>query len=246
MATALPASETAETLGEEGEVRTFGRKLMSSRPTTAIINEADDKLPYPELFDRTERTFAATFAKFGDLSYFTPVQRIGIYMDYSQRLQRRHLTDLIAYLKTAKHSIKPLDEDQARTEAGQREYLGHCLFHGSMPLEDAPKSQLGFDEQKQQRKDQREAMKREFDFPLLSVEDQGQFQYNQVWSGQLMRQVEISTHRFLRYIESPDSIRNEEVAKFRKEWMQKALDLIPETLLTQYSTLVKEVFQEVF
>jgi len=71
-------------------------------------------------------------------------------------------------------------------------------------------------------------MKREFDFPLLSIEDQGQFQYNQVWSQQLMRQVEVSTFRFLRYIDSPDSIKNEEVAKFRKEWMQKALDLIPE------------------
>jgi hypothetical protein len=56
------------------------------------------------------------------------------------------LTDLIAYLKTAKHTIKPLDEDQAKTEAGQREFLSHCLFHGSMPLEDAPKVQSGFEE----------------------------------------------------------------------------------------------------
>ena len=35
--------------------------------------DIDDNLPYPELFDRSERTFAATFAKFRDLSYFTPV-----------------------------------------------------------------------------------------------------------------------------------------------------------------------------
>lgn len=65
-------SDTIETLQEEGG-HSFGKKLMSSRPTTAIISESDSKLPYPELFDRTERTFAATFAKFGDLSYFTPV-----------------------------------------------------------------------------------------------------------------------------------------------------------------------------
>jgi hypothetical protein len=43
---------------------------------------------------------------------------------------------LIAYLKTAKHSIQPLDDDQARTEAGHREFLQNCLFHGAMPLED--------------------------------------------------------------------------------------------------------------
>ena len=30
-------------------------------------------IPYAELFDRSGRTYAATFAKFGDLSYFTPV-----------------------------------------------------------------------------------------------------------------------------------------------------------------------------
>ena len=33
----------------------------------------DDTMPFPELFDRSERTFAATFARYGDLSYFTPV-----------------------------------------------------------------------------------------------------------------------------------------------------------------------------
>lgn len=73
-----------------------------SRPVTGFLSHVEDRLPYPELFDRSERTFAATYAKFGDLTYFTPVQRIGVYMDYSQRLQKRHLTDLIAFLKTTK------------------------------------------------------------------------------------------------------------------------------------------------
>jgi hypothetical protein len=42
----------------------------------------EDSMPYPELFDRSERTYAATFARYGDLSYFTPVQRIGTYMEF--------------------------------------------------------------------------------------------------------------------------------------------------------------------
>ena len=33
---------------------------------------SEEELPYPELFDRAERTLAATFAKVGDLNYFTP------------------------------------------------------------------------------------------------------------------------------------------------------------------------------
>lgn len=55
---------------------------MNSRPTTAYRKDKNYELPYPELFDRSERTFAATFAKYGDLSYYTPIQRIGAYMDF--------------------------------------------------------------------------------------------------------------------------------------------------------------------
>ncbi len=31
------------------------------------------EIPYEELFDRNERTYTATFAKFGDLGYYAPV-----------------------------------------------------------------------------------------------------------------------------------------------------------------------------
>ena len=49
----------------------FSKQIMQARPTTALIGNVDatDNLPYPELFDRSERTFSATFAKYGDLSY---------------------------------------------------------------------------------------------------------------------------------------------------------------------------------
>lgn len=54
--------------------------------------------------------------------------------------------------------------------------------------------------------------------------------------------MELSTRRFLKYVDSPDSIRNEEIAKFRKEWMQRSLDLIPDALLQRFSEEVKTVF----
>ena len=63
--------------------------------------EIDDKAPYEELFDRTQRTFSATYSKFRDNTFFTPVQRIGVYMDYGARLRKKHLHDLIAYLKVS-------------------------------------------------------------------------------------------------------------------------------------------------
>lgn len=59
------------------------------------------ELPYEELFDRNERTIAATFAKFGDLGYYAPVQRIGLYMQFGAKLRRDHLVEIINLQKTS-------------------------------------------------------------------------------------------------------------------------------------------------
>lgn len=95
-------------------------------------------MPFPELFDRSERTYAATFAKYGDLSYFTPVQRIGTYMEYEARLKKRHLMDLIAYIKTSKCQIKVDDENDASLGIHAQDFMDHCLFHGLMPEQESP------------------------------------------------------------------------------------------------------------
>jgi dynein heavy chain len=48
---------------------------MEVKPKQPTILEplVGTELPFPDLFDRSERTIGATFAKFGDLKYFTPV-----------------------------------------------------------------------------------------------------------------------------------------------------------------------------
>ncbi len=56
-----------------GHEKSFSQRIMTTRPQTAYKKERNFDLPYPELFDRSERTFAATFAKYGDLSYYTPL-----------------------------------------------------------------------------------------------------------------------------------------------------------------------------
>lgn len=100
----------------KAENQKFSRKIMNSQPTTASIfkQDRDFNLPYPDLFDRTERTFAACYAKFGNLSYFTAVQRIGCYMDFSSRLKRRHLNDIIQYIKNSdvKHDVDEEEKDE--------------------------------------------------------------------------------------------------------------------------------------
>ena len=46
-------------------------------------NKKNKELAYPELFDRSERTIAATFGRIGDLNYHTPTHRIASFMDFS-------------------------------------------------------------------------------------------------------------------------------------------------------------------
>lgn len=57
-------------------------------------------IPYENLFDRNERTYCATFAKFGDLGFYSPVQRIGAYMEYNAKLKLSHLKSIITLQKT--------------------------------------------------------------------------------------------------------------------------------------------------
>ena len=100
-------------------------------PPRDWIDSRIKDMAYPDVFDKSQRTFAATFAKFGDLSYYTPVQRIGSYMDYSARLKKKHILDLIAYLKTAKKQSRPVDEEEnCDPDDRMREYLEHCIFVG--------------------------------------------------------------------------------------------------------------------
>lgn len=95
----LADQNQAESLGYEDASTIQTAKSQQKPCEVNILGDDNDGLPYPDLFDRSERTFCATFSKQGDLTYFTPIQRIGIYMDYSSRMKRRHLNDLIKFLK---------------------------------------------------------------------------------------------------------------------------------------------------
>lgn len=75
----------------------YNYNIITEKKTdkTASFVSKNKQLPFPELFDRSERTYCVTFGLAGDLSYVTPVQRIASNMDFTARLKRRHLMDLI-------------------------------------------------------------------------------------------------------------------------------------------------------
>lgn len=49
-------------------------------------------------------------------------------------------------------------------------------------------------------------------------------------------------HRYNHYIQAPECIRNEEISKYKKEWMSNALDLLSDTLVKEHSEELRELF----
>ena len=127
---------------------------------------------------------------------------------------------------------KPVDEEYSKTEEGQKEFMASCLYHGHMKME--PKVPNAFSELQPYDEDETTDIIKCYDFPLGCIEDCSQFQYNSVWSAQLLDQVKMSTHRFLQYLENPNAFRNEDISKYKKEWMQAAIELIPNHLLSKF------------
>lgn len=238
----VPKFDEVEEKYEIAEEKRFTDKIMRSRPTTASIfnNNKDFDLPYPELFDRTERTFAACYAKFGDLSYFTAVQRIGCYMDYSSRLKRRHLNDIIQYVK---HNTLPAyDEDEE-----DENFNENCLFNGLMQDEDPENIRINqmFNQRQKELQfvdDLNQQSEYELERPYINIYDPAditsEFKYpnGTAYSPALIKEMNVSIIRYKHYMDDPDGIRQSEISKFNKEWMSNALNLVyPSSHLKEYT-----------
>lgn len=206
--------------------------------------------PYEELFDRNERTIAATFAKFGDLGYYSPIQRIGAYMQFAAKLKMEHLIKIIDLQKTISQAekmeneipiqlaiVNELNPSENRDKTGinsgaddayTREPVSLSLFPEYFEDNDEKISQMELAMRKFQ--DFVDEMGGNYDPALLGK----QFYIyinSEDWPERIKKEVIVSIERYNYYINSNDQIRNNEVPKFKKEWIVNACNLIPEDLL---------------
>jgi len=227
-----PENSKEYELFEQVQADTYGRyyrktaeDLMKSRPTSAFLQKKEKEEEagiFPDLFDRSERTKGATFAKYGDLSYSTPVQRIGRYMDFSANLKKNHLQDIISYLRAM--NGKQLAPAEKRTT---EEYLEECLFTGC--LREEPKGTTVSD-------------------PLYDPSTKNMqelVEYQKKWPEAIRKEVEKSQRRYKYYIEK-DEIRIEEIAMYNKKWMVAALEKLgDESLLKVSEDQMRELYQQI-
>ena len=172
-------------------------------------------------------------------------------MEFQARLKRKHLMDLISYVKTAQNAAKGEEEENA---AGSLNFMEECLFIGLMPFELKQAAALAITAPTANKKGQpagrkpphleRRTTGKEVAFPFAKEE---QNSYNpcsarhkegpritQIWSGALVTQLQVSMQRYLRYVDSDDCIRKEEISQYRKVWMSKTLDMIPDNVLQRF------------
>ena len=247
----VPRFDEIEEEHMQTEQRKLWDKIMNTQHTTATVfnQDKDIDLPYPELFDRTERTIAAWYAKLGNLSHFTAVQRIGWYMDFSSRLKRKHLYDIIQYLKH--NNIPQYDEDKL-----DENFNENWLFIGQMPDEDPENERMTLSFNRQDKVIQllTDESPNEDEVPhiIYNVYDPGSIMSefwipnSTLYSKKMIREMEVSLDRYKHYIEDPDGIRPSEISKYNKDWMTRALDMIyPNFLLKSYTEKIRELFQEI-
>ena len=97
-----------------------------------------------EIFDRAQRTNAATLSRVGDYTYYRSYQRIGSFMDYSMHMKWEHLKNIEAHVNQShnnmlyyksKHSTLPLEHQSSIITPSKYFNDPNSLFHGLMPYE---------------------------------------------------------------------------------------------------------------
>ena len=159
--------------------------------------------------------------------------------------------DLIAYIKTSMCQIKLDDEnDQNLGMQNAQDFMDHCLFHGLMPEQEPSGEQDNVEVAAELPNvtyaNAHQKLQKVKSYDPCSAKAIIGFDFGKIWSDKLLKQVQISIYRMLHYIENPDSIRNDELSKYKKEWMKNALDLVPDFLLSTFPVEVKMLFHDVF
>lgn len=111
---------------------------------TYSIKTAQADTDLLEIFDRSQRTLAATLAKVGDYEYYTSYQRIGSFMDYSMHMKWEDLKNIEKHINQtrnnmlcyqSKHNILPPERPMSLISSSKYFNDPNSMFHGLMPYE---------------------------------------------------------------------------------------------------------------
>lgn len=197
-----------------------------------------------DLFDRSQRTKAATLAKVGDYEYYTPCQRIGSFMDFSAALRWHDLKNIekhhihsknqLGFLQS-KHNIITLVEKNFLKNNSQFFTDPNSLFHGF--LIDEYKLDNYYKDLKDRNKtyDPIEFLPKSF-FTYLHDP--------KYWSESFLKLVKISLLNYYKYFNS-DKITLNDIEPFNEEIKKRILEKIEYKLFENRKDFIKNYFEEI-
>ncbi len=199
-----------------------------------------------DLFDRSQRTRAATLAKVSDYEYYTPCQRIGSFMDFSQTLRWVDLKNIekhYIYTKNqlgflqSKHNIITLVEKNFLKNSSENFKDPNSLFHGFLKDEyllDKYYKEL-FDNRSTKTYDPYEFLPKAF-FTYLNKPKN--------WNENFTKLVQTSMNNYNKYFNS-DKITLNDLESFNEDIKKKILAKIEFKLYEKKMNLIKLNFEEI-
>ncbi len=197
-----------------------------------------------DLFDRSQRTKSATLAKVGDYEYYTPCQRIGSFMDFSQTLRWRDLKNIekhyyhtknqLGFLQS-KHNIVNLVEQNFLKNSSKYFSNPNSLFHGFLKDEYKLDKYYKDIQDKNKTYDPFEFLPKAFMSHLHDIE---------FWPENFKKIVQTSINNYTKYFTS-DKITIDDLEPFVEDIKKNILIKIDFNLLEKKQKFIKNVFEEI-
>lgn len=197
-----------------------------------------------EIFDRSQRTKAATMSKVGDYDYYTPCQRIGSFVEYSLFLKYEDVKNIEKHVnyhknqptflmsKKSQHIVDFTSDPKMKTNQ-----YANSLFHGFMRYEadieeyylQIGVNNLTFDPTK-----------------FIHIPIRANIYDINTYSNEQLRQLINSINNYNKYINS-DKIRSTDIEPFNKLIKRKILRKLEERLISNkiFSSYITLCFKEV-
>ena len=205
------------------------------------IDQADTDLL--ELFDKSQKTYAATKTKDVNFDYYSTSQRIASFMDFSQHLKleyiqkiskdiNRNKKNLLEY--QSKHNIQKPDYGELLINDCPHFRDSNSLFHGFMPFEETGMKLISEYNKKYNIYDPLDFLPKYGKYYLLDEHMTKEFE----------NQVLTSIRNYNKYLDS-EKFRETDIKKFNKKSLNNSiLNKIDQYLVLNHKYLIEQETQE--
>jgi len=186
-----------------------------------------------DIFDRSQRTTAATLSKVGDFDYYTAHQRIGSFMNFSAQLTIEDIKKIEMFFKHSNNVSYLTSNKNFNNLILKKKNLPldiqYSLFHGNMKQEYKKNNLLSKNKYMQNTYDPAEFLKIFHDSRLFD---------DSRWPEEFLRKIKTSLNNYEKYLNS-DKIVKADIYPFNKNYLARFLVYIDQIYSKGKKNLIK-------